>query len=150
MTRPITRIQPALPAAAMKTYAIASPPATHTRPASCEEVDCRNWRRGWKTVVDENTDLGARQAHYIRKQSGRRYTAEHDEAGLTVFTFEAGQPCFTQHRKSLERPELFMVRSGDWRGNPRGDQPVQHKRPEDWVEDFATHQDQLADRLKRG
>ena len=36
-----------------------------------------------------------------------------------VFTFEAGQQCFTQHHVP-DRPQFFVVRDGDWRGNPTG------------------------------
>jgi hypothetical protein len=130
----------------MKTYSVLAPRETHFRPGICEEVDCPNYLHGWKTVIDETTDLGQRQALYIRQESGRRFTAMWD-GGLTTFIFEAGQQCFAQHQVPLERDPLFVVRSGDWRdyGPPRI-----HRRAEDWVEDFASHQQQLADRIERG
>ncbi len=133
-----------VPVTAMKTYSVVAPTATHWRDATCEEVTCANHESGWRTKVDESTDLGMRQAAYIRKQSGRRYREERDEVGLTVFTFEAGQRCVAQHRAPVGRPELFFVCDGDHRGNPTGNRRV-HVRPEDWVEDFALHQDRLAD-----
>ena len=70
--------------------------------------------------------------------------------GLTVFTFEPGQDCFAQHRVPLERDPLFLVRGGDWRGNPTGLQPYRHHRGEDWVDDFADHQDRIARQIERG
>lgn len=147
--RQLNRIMPRLPAGAMKTYAISAPTATHWRPATCAEVGCEPYTGGWRTSVDEASELGRRQAHYIRKQSGRSFT-EQREGALTIFTFEPGQACFASsgHKAPLGRPELFSVRGGDWRG-ATGERRV-HKRAEDWVDDFATHQQSLADRLARG
>jgi hypothetical protein len=148
MTQPF-RIEPKLPVEAVKTYGIRKPIATHFRPGSCTEAGCANMAHGWRTVIDEATDLGQRQAHYIRKESGRRFTETRDDAGLTTFTFEAGQTCFAQHQISLEREPFYVVRGGDWRGNPRGD-VRRHVSPDDWVDDFANHQNELADRLSQG
>lgn len=149
--RTLNRLAPALPVGAMKTYAIRSPRATHWRAATCAEVACPAYLNGWRTVVDEATELGQRQAHHVRKAAGRSYTEHRDEAGLTVFTFEAGQRCFAAdgHQAPTGRPELYVVRGGDWRGNPRGD-VRKHVRAADWVEDFGEHQQQLADRLAQG
>jgi len=155
----VHRLTPGLPAEQMKTYVALTPQATHFRPATCEEAGCPHHANGWKTVVDEATPLGSQQAAYIRSEclddarinrpdwGGRRRYRETREGDLTVFTFEAGQECFVQHRVPLEREAVFLVRGGDWRGNPRGTPTRRHARPEDWVEDFATHQQRLADRL---
>lgn len=148
--RPINRIKPKLPPEAFKTYAITSPVATHYRPGTCAEANCGAQAHGWVTRVDETTDLGQKQAHYIRRDSGRKFTEARTPAGLTEFTFEAGQKCFATHQVSLQRPENFLVLGGDWRGNPRGIKPVQHTRPEHWVEDFGGHQQTLADRFQQG
>jgi hypothetical protein len=137
----VNRLQPQLPPQHYKTYSILSPLSTHFRPGTCDEAGCLAQRNGWRTRVDESTDIGARQAHYIRNQSGRKFT-EDREAGLTVFTFEAGQRCFTAHKVPLERPELYVVRGGDWRGNPRGDRR-QHTSADAWVNDFGEHQDRI-------
>ncbi len=139
----MNRITPVGPAHAYKTYSITSPISTHYRDGTCNEAGCLAQRHGWQTTVDETTDLGARQAHYIRKQSGRRYVEHRSEAGLTVFTFEAGQRCFATHKVPLQRPELYVVRGGDWRANPTGEQRI-HANAQDWVEDFAEHQDRIA------
>lgn len=146
------RIEPNLPAAAYKTYAIVAPRATHFTPATCAQVDCPDYLGGWKSVIDERSELGQRQAYYIRKQSGRAFTEVRGEDGLTVFTFEAGQQCFkaSQHVRRLDKPELFIVRDGDFRGNPRGTPARQHARAQDWVEDFAEHQQGLADAHQKG
>lgn len=136
----VNRIALQTPASQMKTYSISKPTETHTRPATCAEVDCGAQAGGWETHVDEATDLGARQAHYMRTQSGRAHT-EALVAGVTVFVFPPGEECFAAHRVSLDRPEFYVVRDGDWRsyGAPRA-----HSGPDSWVNDFGTHQDQLA------
>lgn len=148
MTQPF-RAAARLPVEAVTTYQISAPPSTHFRAAACADVDCANMAHGWRTILDETTDLGARQAAYIRRDSGRAFTEAHDEAGLTVFTFQSGQTCFGTHRVSLEREPLYIVRGGDWRGNPRQEMR-QHSRAVDWVEDFGEHQQTLADRAERG
>ena len=139
--RPVNRLEPALPAQHMKTYSIVAPKGTHWRKATCAEVDCTAHAKGWKTVVDESTDLGARQAAYIRN-TARKGHRESREAGLTVFTFSAGTTCFTEHEVRTDRPEIYLVKGGDHRGNPRGDRT--ERTPEAWVDDFASHQDRLA------
>lgn len=145
------RLPPALPAAAMKTYQVSAPLSTHWHPVTCEEAACEFWREGWTSYIDESADLGQRQAHYIRKESGRRYREERNEAGITEFTFEPGQRCFAsgRHRGRNERPERYIVRGGDWRGNPTGERRV-HANADDWTEDFATHQDKIKTLLERG
>lgn len=157
----INRAAPALGVAAYQTYRIASPPSTHTRPATCAEADCDARRHGWRTVVDERTDLGMSQAAYVRHEcvadslaaspagrGRRRYIESRSPEGLTVFTFAAGQQCFAQHRVSLERPELYIVRGGDWRQNLG--LVRRHTQAEHWVEDFATNQDRIKALRQRG
>ena len=143
------RIEPVLPVASMKTYGIVAPLATHYRAATCAEVECEAYTHGWLTAVNEVDDLGARQAHHIRRVAGRRFTETRRPDGCTEFRFEAGQKCFRAHQVPLEREPLYVVRGGDWRGNPRAESR-QHARPADWVDDFAEHQDRLATRLQQG
>lgn len=157
-----TRIPPRLGAHQVQTYQVAAPPATHTRSASCAEVDCPAHAHGWTTTVDEATELGQRQAAYIRHECSpatatvvapagrRRYVESRTQTGLTAFTFPAGQTCFASHTVPLERPALYIVRGGDWRGNPAGVPGRTHRRPQDWVEDFAGHQDRLAQLQRKG
>jgi len=145
----INRLAPQLPADAVKTYSVVSPLRTHYRSGSCAEAQCPNREFGWRTVVDERTELGQAQAHYIRKESGRRFTEEYDPAGTTTFTFAAGQNCFTKHQISLEREPLYLVRGGDFRGNPRQEK-YEHDNADNWVDDFANHQNKLADRRAQG
>lgn len=144
--RPMNRADRLLLApAAYQTYRISSPRDTLVR-AACEQVGCAAWRHGWESTIDEGTDLGKQQATYIRTKSGRTFREQRNAAGLTVFRFEAHQRCFADHQT---RPELFIVRDGDWRENPTG-RTRQHTRPQDWVEDFGEHQLLLTDSRKKG
>jgi hypothetical protein len=149
MTGPF-RIEPAMAPSAYKTYGLRQPSATHFRAATCEEAECLNFLNGWETAVDEATELGQRQAHYIRHDRTRRALEAH-RGPLTVFTFEPGQRCFgaDQHRVLVGREPLFFVREGDFRGNPSG-QVRKHARAQDWVDDFATHQDRLNAEIEKG
>ena len=144
--RPLIRIVPKAPPQAYKTYQIVSPLSTHFRPGTCDEAGCLAYRHGWQTNIDEATDLGQRQAHYIRKLSGRRFSERRTELGITAFEFEAGQKCFREHRVPLDRPELYVVRGGDWRayGDAR-----KHSGPDAWVNDFGEHMDRI-DRVVNG
>jgi len=142
------RIEPQMDAAAYKTYAIVSPLSTHFRPATCAEIDCPHYLNGWRVRVENLTPDLLRAA----RNSGRAYTTEAVARGETYLVFAAGQPCFkaSEHRTRVDRPPLYVVRDGDHRGNPRGTKARLHQRPENWVEDFAEHQQKLADEIERG
>lgn len=141
--------QPRLPASQMQTYSVIAPKDTHWRQATCEEANCVHYQTGWRNIVDERTQLGQAQAHFVRKESRRSFTEERGEDGLTTFSFSAGQPCFTRHQIKLDRQELYLVRGGDSRGNPTGFRR-QHTRPLDWVEDMQENQDRLRSAIERG
>ncbi len=139
---------PQVPAQHYKTYAINAPRSTHTRPATCAEVECPAWINGWKTVVPGDS----MQAAYIRARSGRHFTEVKQDAGIVEFLFFPEQPCFRagEHRISLERPPIFSVRGGDFRGNPLQILPRRFARPEDWRDDFGEHQERIAEAHRRG
>ena len=148
MERPINTPTPAGPAAAYDTYQVLAPYSTHYRVVDCEAAECGAYANGWRTLVDESTTRGQAQAHYIRRQSGRAFTEARDPSGATVFTFRRGQPCFATHRQRLEREEDFYRRRGDWRqylGRAR-----KYERADQWVDDFATNQDNIKTQLERG
>ncbi len=142
------RLPSNLPVSAMKTYQIAAPLASHWNVVTCEDANCDAYRLGWKSIIDERTSLGQRQAHYIRAESMRSVTEHRDETGLTVFEFEPGQKCFAQHKGRNMRPERFIERGGDHRGAVGARR--EHKRPEDWVESFEENQDRLRSIAERG
>ena len=108
-------------------HGIVQPVATHYEPATCAEMDCPHYLKGWKTTCDETTELGQNQARYIRRMSGRKFTESRLQTGLTEFTFEAGQMCFRQHIGPSGRPPLFIYRNGE---------QVRTLRPLDWNDHF--------------
>lgn len=145
----MNRIAPAMPVRAYQTFQIVAPVSTHWRPARCDEVDCPAYQRGWTTTVDEATELGQRQAHYIRREARRSFKESKRPDGLTSFHFPAGQTCFRPHKQRVERDEIFLRRDGDWRGNPTR-QRRRYDRADQWVDDFATHQDTIVRLQQRG
>lgn len=140
------RLPPIGPPSAYLTYSITASRDTGVV-AACKDAGCQAWAHGWETTVDEATPLGANQAAYIRHKSGRTFTEQRTDAGLTVFRFESFQRCFTEHRT---RPDVFTRRDGDWRGALRGGLVLRHKRAADWVEDFQEHEGFLADQRQKG
>lgn len=140
-----SRLPPQGPAQAYQTFSVRSRSDRAVR-AVCEDVQCQAWREGWESVIDESTDLGKQQAAYIRTQSGRTFRELRTAAGLTVFRFDSGQRCFADHQT---RPELYLVRDGDFRGNPTGRRRV-HTRPSDWVEHMQEEFGRFNDDRERG
>lgn len=140
----LTRIQPVGPVTAYKTYKVGAPPS-HYRPATCAEVDCLDYLNGWTMIVELNDG----QVLHAVRTSGRPYRETIGPVSVT-FDFEPGYACRTpsQHRV-LVRPEIYVVRDGDWRGNPSGRRRV-HTRPDYWVEDFGEHQSKLIEIAQRG
>lgn len=156
----MSRQQPIAGPEAYKTYTISAPLETHWKVATCTEVRCRREEFGWDTPILESDEFGQRQAHFIRAVAGRRFTEYRRQDGYTVFQFPPGQRCFATlvrggrvvpgHAMRIERPELFIVQGGDWRGDPRGEGTLVHSSAESWVDDFGTHQNKLADLANRG
>lgn len=129
-----------------RTFQIVTPQTEEFwEPATCEEVGCEQFLNGWDTRLPVGSDLVD-----VVRSSNRPYT-QRLEDGVVVFTFAPGLPCFraATHRLRLERPSLFVVKDGDWRGNPTG-QSRQHARPEDWVEDFKESVQDSAELKERG
>ena len=150
MEREPFRLPSKLPESAMQTFAIKAPRETHTRAATCEEAECQAYANGWRMRIDLGTDLGQKQARYIKYDSGRSFKKIGFKDGLVELEFAPSQRCFAEHRIRIARPEIFLVKGGDHRGNPLKTPTRRHKRPESWVDEFATNQDKLADQIKRG
>jgi hypothetical protein len=144
----LNRIVPKLGAHAYKSYTLRAPLETHWRPATCEEYQCEDFRKGWVTVVDTATELGQRQYDYLSHDRSRRFHMERTGTSLVSFSYPPGQQGFASdrhdHRVPVGRPPLMLVTGGDWRGNPRGTPVTRHARMQDWVDDCATHQERLA------
>ncbi len=67
-------------------FNMSKPKNTHTRPATCLEVNCPPYLNGWDTIVPTNSD----DAEYIRHDVMQRFT-EYREGPLSRFRFPAGQ-----------------------------------------------------------
>ncbi len=139
------RIEPNLPARAYDTYGIVMPKQTHTRVATCAEVECSAHVHGWLTKVDVGTEIGQQRARYIIDHSGRHWTAEQN-GGLVTFTFPPGQTCFAEHRVPRDEAPLYTIKHGDWRTYAR---PAS-VGTEEWLNKFGENQDVLAKLHNRG
>jgi hypothetical protein len=110
-----------------KTFAITQPAATHWLPATCEQVECEQWKHGWWSEFDTRTPQGQFQETYVRHSSGRAFrqvlerpNGEPLPAGIVRFEFPPGQQCFraSEHKTRLEDvPAVFSTRTGDYRVN---------------------------------
>jgi hypothetical protein len=139
------RLSPQGPREAYQTFSVRSRPDRMIKTV-CEKVGCQAWRSGWDSIIDERTSLGQAQAAYIRTQSGRTFREQRRSDGMTVFRFEPYQRCFAEHQT---RPELYLVRDGDYRGNPTG-RTRQHQSAADWVEDMQEQFGRFDEDRRRG
>lgn len=141
------QLQPVADPRYYQTYQVAAPLGTHWTAATCEQVDCEHWREGWAVRVEH---LDARDLHLV-KTAGRKFVEQQIGPGETWLVFEAGQPCFRAgtHVRRIEKPELFILRGGDHRGDPTGRGPIQLS-PESWTDDFGEHQDNISQLIERG
>lgn len=106
-------------------YGAASPPATHRRKATCEEVRCEAFLDGFYMELDPDTF--GNQVLYLRsKQHGRRFTEERLEDGRIRFNFPAGQECFEstagRHTVPNERAPFYTQARSHGRRLLEGDQ----------------------------
>lgn len=145
-------IMPVGPPEAYKTYGMSMPLKTHWRPATCEEAGCEAYQFGWVSTFDLSTDLGKRQFEFCKDDRSRSFSIQRPSLNLVKFVYAPGNRCFQSgdHRLPLARPARFYVAGGDFRGNPRGVPAQVHQRPEDWADDFASHQDRLATAIQKG
>jgi hypothetical protein len=127
-----------------KMYIIDAPLVSHFRPGTCAEANCGPHLHGWRSgPFNPLHSEDAVRIAYIRQGSERRFTEESTPSGI-VFTFEPGQRCFgsDRHRVPLEREPNYLVREGGGL--------ITHGRADQWVDDFATHQQGIADARERG
>lgn len=132
----------------MRTFQIDQPLDSHYRRATCKEVECTAHANGWVMGFDL-TDAGqVASARWIRDHSGRKFTAQLTE-GRVVLTFAAGQTCFAKHRVPLGREPFYVVRGGDFRGNPERYR-VRHANADDFVDQWENDLDKINTARERG
>ncbi|HTY35420.1 hypothetical protein [Mycobacterium sp.] len=141
------RLDPLGPPQAYRTVAFARPlTRDFWRPASCADVDCEHYLRGWATkVLPGSADEAAVRG------SGRAWSAvEKTEDGFLRFMFPPGQACFraSTHRVPVEREPIWFSRNGDHRADLGGH--VRHTRVEHWVEELAEQSARITDAVQRG
>lgn len=149
----VSRLAPDLGPEHYMTFSMNMPVKTHWRPATCEEYECEDFLHGFVTTIDFSTELGQRQLHYLTKvDKDRRYHLQRTGPYEVKLIYGPGNPCFKRqdHRVPVGRPPFYLVSGGDWRGNPRGTAQYRHRRAEDWVDQFANHQIEIAETVKRG
>lgn len=133
-----------------KSFQIVSPKSTHFRPATCHEVDCVSFQRGWRQIIDIKTIDGQKTAYWIRMHSQRHFTVERTQTeGVLAFVFPPGQRCFVQHEVRLERPEVFLTRHGNPLMPIHRTEPQQY-RPDQWVDQFASLTDKIQTERNKG
>ena len=146
------RVPPKLPVHAMKTYEMRWPTSTHHRSATCAEVDCPQYLNGWQMGFDLTVPEKVEAANWVRNQSGLSFSFALTETTVT-FTFPAGQQCLESrirpHTVTLEREPLYLVRGGDFRGNPLRQQRA-HVNGADFADDWHTSLDRLEEQMRRG
>ena len=87
-------------------YQVTWPKNTHFRRATCQEVDCDQFLKGWVTIkiqIDSTEDC------YIRNDKTRKSVGVRMEDNTMSYFFEAGQPCFRSHRATSKKPPLLTV-----------------------------------------
>lgn len=136
------------PAHTMRTFQIDQPLETHYRRATCAEVDCTAHANGWVMGFDLSDPDRAAAARWIRDHSGRTFSAKVAEGKVTL-TFAAGQTCFAKHRMPLEREPFYVVRGGDFRGNPTGYR-VRPASADEFVDRWENDLDKLNTIRERG
>lgn len=142
------RRQITAPVQSMRTFEINQPIATHFRRATCAEVECGARAAGWKMGFDLTDPERLAAARWIRDHSGRTMAAEVADGKVTL-TFPAGQDCFQKHRVPLEREPFYVVRGGDFRGNPTR-QRVTHKSADTFIDQWENDLDRLNAVRERG
>jgi hypothetical protein len=148
MTSQAFRPEPIAGPAAYKSYSILAPVSTHFRKATCAEVECPDYLYGWRIRADVLDE----QMVHAATHSGRKFQWVRPSELENWIVYESGQPCFRseEHRTRVDRPELYVVRDGDHRGNPRGTPARKHSSASAWQEDFAEHLDVINTEIERG
>lgn len=150
----ITSLEPKLPPHMRKTYSVHH----KTRPAGCHEVidgkrACPAFWNGWITTLNPTEHPAAIQ-YFDSGDSGRHFTKEITPDGLHRYTFTPGQRCFAAPHTVIDRQEeaQYLILAGDHRhyigdrdpATGRVKPAVTHSGADAFIDDFAAHQERLA------
>lgn len=136
-----------------QSYTASMPLSSHWRRALCEEVDCSDFLSGFVFTCDISNELGVKQYQYLAKQDkDRSPSIQRVSEHIFKFVYKPGTPCMKRgdHRLPIGKEPIFLVRGGDWRGNPRQIATRRHTSAEFWVEDFAQNQDRITTTIQKG
>lgn len=151
---PLNRIHPRLGPEFYQSYTMSMPLSTHWRKVTCEQYECDDYKYGFVLDVDTSTELGQKQFHYVTHDKSRRYSMQRPGLNSFKFVYPPGNAGFAgpqhDHYLPIGREPIFLVKGGDWRGNPRGTPTRVHTEVGHWIEDCALNQQFLADVAKRG
>ena len=86
-------------------YQITWPKDTHFRKATCEEVECPHFIKGWITRVV----IGSPQDQYIKQDKTRNQVGVKTSEGQIDYYYEPGQQCFRTHTTKVERAPFFTL-----------------------------------------
>lgn len=147
--RQINRITPAAPVQAYRSFGMS---VTRRISATCAEVDCEHWLKGWITTVlpaseDEGVIIAACDGRVdgMHRAYDRRILSDD---GFMRYYFPPGQPCFKASTHSVPWDFAFHHRDGDWRGNPTG-LKVAHPDGTSWRDEFGEHQQRIKEQRER-
>lgn len=116
--------------------------------ASCEEVECGAFTKGWHSTVQAGSDEEDLLKAACRGEVDgyrRAWTSALPEAnGFVRYSFAPGQPCFgiAGHRTQEDREPLYVRAHGDWRAflSPG----LVYDRADQWADDLHARTTQRA------
>lgn len=149
MNIPLGRVPDKGPAHLYTTFGIRTKESEHWRQATCEETNCGYYIKGFNVEVDESKPIGEKNAVLLRQDKTRSPKESHNEYGMTVFSYPPGTNCMNKHQVRIPKPEIFIVKGGDHRGNPKGTPTRIHTKAEFWVEEFAEVQDKIKTQVEK-
>ena len=118
------------------------PAATHWRQATCREVDCEKYLKGYKTVVP----VGHFLVDKIRHTFGKHFTEERVGDALIAFVFPAGQLCWESavpmfHKLPLGRMPILTRRANH---------DLRRMEPDRWIDSYNEGVHWANENKKRG
>lgn len=149
MTRQPFRIQPLGPVHGYRTF---GQRVTRRVQATCAEVGCGAYAKGWvTTVLPASEDMATLLAACRGEIDGHRrtYTMLALPDGFVRYTFEPGQPCFKASTHRMPMAVVNYHRVGDWRNAGHPGDVVTHPDTQSWVDEFGAHQQKIAEQRQR-